>query len=209
MPADGFDLRCPECSDRGTVTWVKSLRGCRLDTRAQSVLQNLRGAGPSREAHVNAVTLSSKDLQLFMGGFNLSDTMVRIVFVHAEGRDHLVVLMESSWTTSSASIGAALLPLDGGSTDYVQMDCDDWMDLKGSILRREDPDGASIRIDLDTKGFRSDLKEKVSYDLRFLGGGLRKQHGFLPLPTHPQGVCRLAIRGGRWQILTPAIPRAE
>jgi hypothetical protein len=131
------------------------------------------------------------------------------VFVHVEGKDYLVVLMESSWTTSAASVGAALLPLDGHRADYVQMDCDDWMDLTGSLLNQKDPDGACIRVDLDTNGFRSEMKEKVSYDIRFLEDGLRKRPGFIALPTHPQGVCRLAIRGGRWHILMPAVPRSE
>jgi hypothetical protein len=140
-------------------------------------------------------------------GFRTKDALARTRFVRADSKDYLTILMESSWTTTRTSVAVALFSLDGAALDYVQMDIDDWFDLKGWFLNREDPDGALIWLQLDANGFSTAMRDHIAYDLYFRDGGPKKHRGRLSFPEalSRKGVCRLAIRGDRFVLLAPAI----
>jgi hypothetical protein len=186
---------CPDCSDRGKVSCFRSWIGPRIPevladvVRGSNALQSLK----------SAIERDGKNPETFIMEHGSVRPTLRPRFITEEGERYLVLLMGcppfSPGDDPSATI--MLFSMRGQLLDCIHLLCsNDGVELRGTVLETRSADGARITIDPDRDGldFYSCYKLYHGREPVRLGFVAGKR----------DGLCRLAIREGRFEVLSPA-----
>jgi len=127
-------------------------------------------------------------------------------FIKVEETPYLVLLVLYPGEMMPGDTGAGFLLLhpDGRAMDAVQMRCSTRQALLHPVLiEKQGNDGAQLAVLPSAGLFLKDLEPTVSYRLHQWRKSPRE--GTAPATGSPErdGICRLKIAGGRFEILSP------
>jgi hypothetical protein len=197
-------IGCPECGDRGSVTEPRRWKGSLVPAQVTRLLQCWR---PERTKEFlpcfsQVVTLSGRDPEEVLGTKTFGSQWTgAAVFVRAEGKGYVLVLLHGDDRRWNGLEGLLLLGMDGRVLDYVQAAGLNGWHLEMDLLDPKDDGIASIRAQ---RMFQPEEVGEVPLKVLLEGSGRS-----LPMPPGSDPKHWLVrVKGGRFEIVSAPKDRA-
>jgi hypothetical protein len=196
-------LNCPDCGDRGKVSVFRAWTGPRVSDPVAGFLRSLAAEeGPAAFECLNQMIRNDgKDPETFLAG---SSRVLDARFLDAEGKTYLVLIMGAfTKNPSGAARTALLIRSDGRASDRALVTFSGPSAQPNEVIHGPTPpDGTRVAIywhvarrwPETADSYQVDLWERPGHETQLKGK-----------PEDP--IVRLAIRGDRFEVLTPEVRR--